>query len=444
MGNKYEKQFREHAVHDAIKKLEETLNKALASEKCAPHLDDLKKMHKAIIVIREKLSTVDPDLIAVDILNNLNTKINSTTTHVNSFLLNSQVQQITTALSNIDNALSFVPSLPISSNELNAVDITKERIDSFIGHVLNTLKSFDDTIKDLKNKATTAKSIAENSKSLSDDTKTQSNQLIAGLQKNNQDVISDLQKQWQTVTSDIQKQFSQNQTDRSDKFEKAISEHRENLNAKFKELVDSHNKKLDENFKLYNDKIDSILEDSTKRHAKIIGLYQIVASDSVGGAYKKTADDELITANRLRKHGLICLAGGAVWVLVCIMASLFNGISIFGYPINFTSFHAIPATTITFIVLSISAYLLYQSEKHRKTSLWANQVNLEVNAFEPFIDSMEDNDKTELRKILTGQLFGNINNQQNSDDKVETGLLIEKIFEIVDKQLEILKSKFLP
>lgn len=447
MGKKYEEQLQGHPVHTAIKTLEDVLNKALAAENAAPHLDDLKKIQKALIFIRERLIIVDPSLVAVGTLNTLNTSFANTATHIKNFLANSQPQQIANALSNIDSAISLVPSLLSSSNDSNIVDITKEQIDSFLKHVSSQMNYFDKTLKGLENNYGSINSIAENSKILSDDTKAQSNQLITDLQKKNQNVISDFQKQWQRITSEIQNQFSQKQTERSDKFEKTISEYKEKLSLELKKIIDSHNQKLDENFTAYNDRINSILKDSAERHSRIVKLYQIVASDSVGGAYKKTADDELTTANKLRKSGLQCLSGGAIWILICILMTLLNGVSFFGlftFNFNVTIYHAIPATTITFIILSIGAYLLFQSEKHRKTSLWANQVNLEINAFEPFIDSMEDDDKRDMRKALTGQLFGHISNPQNTNEKIETGLPIERIIELFEKLPEGVKNKFFP
>ena len=129
-------------------------------------------------------------------------------------------------------------------------------------------------------------------------------------------------------------------------------------------------------------------------------------------------------------------------MLLCIFVTIRNCIA---FEVNLSTYHAIPAATVTFIILSIGAYLLFQSEKHREISLWANQINLELKAFEPFIYSIEDEGiKIELRQALTNQLFGQIKNPQNAKGRTETGLPIEKFFEILEKLPDYWKNKIFP
>lgn len=386
MEEKYEQQFRKHAIHDSLEKLKTALGQAISSEKALPFLEDLNKIQKTTDFICEKIEAVDADLVPLATLNSINSHITNALSQMSSFLSNFQPQNIANAISQIDLAITFTPvlsSLAMSRENLENLTLARTSLNAFIQDITKTTENFEKKLSGMSN-----------------DCK---------------------------------------------KIDAAISEYKTKFDSELEKILTGYNKKIDEHFTEYDKKVKNIIDDSEAKHRTIIELYGIVAGDSVSGEYGRTSQSELTRANSLQQQGLLGLRFGIGWVFLCIVITVLNGATLGEIKpviLNLSAYHAIPAATITFIILSISVYLLFQSEKHREVSLWANQINLELKAFEPFIYSIEDkNIKIELRKALTNQLFGHIKNPQNAREKTETGLPIERLFEILKELLDAVKSK---
>ena len=448
MGDKFEEQFRAHAVHTSLASLEKILADSMLVEGASQFLGDLQRIQKTTILIRERLESADPELIPLSTLNSLNSPLVNILAQIENFLNNPDAQFINNAISYLDQAIALIPilsSFSVSQESLQYLSLSEAQLNSFTNALERQTNDFKKKLAELSNDYSAVLSNAESSRITSDATTKQSNDLITSLQTNSQTIISDLQNQNQNIISSIQQQFLEAQSKRSTTFDEFVSDYKIKSDSELDKLLDDHDQKIEKHFTKYNEKVHSIIEDSESKHARIIDLYQIVAGDSEGGEYAQTAQRELKTANILRILGISCLVCGIGWVFLCILASVGVPIVETDIMLNLSAYHAIPAATITIILLSISTYLLFQSEKHRVISLWAKQINLELKAFEPFIYSIGNEDvKIELRKALTSQLFGHINNPQNAKLKTETGLPVEKLFELWNKLPDALKNKIFP
>ena len=97
----------------------------------------------------------------------------------------------------------------------------------------------------------------------------------------------------------------------------------------------------------------------------------------------------------------LSLALAAGWVLLKYL----NGFaSISEARVNWSE--VITATSLTLVLLAGAGYASRQSKLHRDAEQQLRWFALEVKAIDPFISSLDETDRNELKKSLTEKLFG--------------------------------------
>lgn len=100
-------------------------------------------------------------------------------------------------------------------------------------------------------------------------------------------------------------------------------------------------------------------------------------------------------------------------------------------------FKVISSIFITVLLVTIGGYFLSLSSKHSNIAIWAKQTELEVKAIDPFISSLSEEVKIELKRSLTEKIFGQVKNPFNPDK--EEKLLIQKNIEELTSLIKGLK-----
>jgi len=149
-------------------------------------------------------------------------------------------------------------------------------------------------------------------------------------------------------------------------------------------------------------KIEHILKDSQSKHQTIKRLYQLVRNDSVAGGYQQYATQEQRSADRWRLTSLAFIVTTVGWLL----AAIFTHLTIDeGGEVLFSAV-ALTAS-LTGVLLLGAGYSARQSNRHRSNEISTKRFALEVNAIDPFINSLDENTQNDLKRQFSEKLFGN-------------------------------------
>ena len=230
-----------------------------------------------------------------------------------------------------------------------------------------------------------------------------------------------------SLISQWQQQFSDAQSKRTDAytnwFDSLKDKSQETLESHFNENQEKINEKENEVYK----RLDSIIDDSNKKHERILELYELTAGDSVGSAYLKNANDEQTEANTWRDKSIYFIVGTAIWIF---LAYIFNtGVAENGTDLVWGEL--IMSFSLTAVLLYGAAYSAQQSTKHRNNEKRARWFALEIKAIDPFISSLPESDQQTLKKELSEKLFAQSEHFKDVDKKI----LDEHAFNIVIKGL---------
>lgn len=146
-------------------------------------------------------------------------------------------------------------------------------------------------------------------------------------------------------------------------------------------------------------------------------LLSETAGETTSVHYAERAESERKTADGWR-YGAV--AATVVGVLTAIVLFA-NGDS--------TWFHAVRAVVISGGVFAIAGYAGQQSAQHRRQERWANKSAMELNALEPFIVNMSDEERVKARNTFAANFFNQFAEEKTSkaDEPVTTSQLIEAL-----------------
>ena len=175
------------------------------------------------------------------------------------------------------------------------------------------------------------------------------------------------------------------------------------------------------------EEMDEILSGAKDKRDKILDLYEIVAGDSATSGYARNASEEGRLANIWRRCSVGFIVSTSAWLLCFILYTIFGGkgeISWSIYPL---------AISLTGVLLFGAVFSGQQSSRHRNNEQKFRRLALRVAAFEPFVASLDDDVKNELRKEIAATIFGGDDQSEADNDEISLPLSayaeIAKIFE---------------
>lgn len=244
--------------------------------------------------------------------------------------------------------------------------------------------------------------------------------------------INELADKFVSLMSDWKNQFSDAQEVNQNEYNVAHQQRDETF-KKFLKMNEQTAKSAVDKLVLERDaQLEAVLDDaktalgkSKKVENEISQLHQLAALKSTTIAHANIAYEERKQAGRWRLIGVTFIIIAAVWLVIAAMTT-------------FTIESPTKSVYLYFSVASVGGVLLFgagygtqQSNRHRNNEIRNRNIALKLATFEPFISSLTDNDKIELRKQFSKQLF-------ISDEFVWD--LDERPFMIIDRFFDIYKK----
>lgn len=202
-----------------------------------------------------------------------------------------------------------------------------------------------------------------------------------------------------------------------------------------REQLEEFIKKQEDDAKLKQEtlaeQLECVIRDATDKHKKILELYKLVARASITGGHKQIADREYSAAQTWRRATIGSIVVTAIWIVY----------NLFWMKHDDAVFWLQIAKSVSLIALLISfaVYASKQSALHRVSERKARSFFLQVQAFDPFIENLPEEKQIELKQALTARIFG-------PDEREHESAILEhggfKDFGVALDLLEKLKKLF--
>jgi hypothetical protein len=397
--NRWQQKFDEHPIHETLKHLEDYVSKEFEDIK-EDETQERRRFLKIVSIYQELLSDLDPELVPVNQLDSLNTALRHQNiwNQVTSYFSNQNNGHLVNANDHLTNQLTQLSLLLAIAKKTKFIKPFKQ--------VENLVDDFSQTISSQKTKLQNELKELTNSLNARQQELTKLEQLIE-TRKNETD----------TQMSQWQSQFSESQERRNTEYANWSKKLDEKAQGEVESIFEKSDNELLAHQKSFEAKIKEIIDDGNEKHQAILELYELTAGDSVGAGYIKNADDEMKQANIWRRISIGFISLTILWLSFVY----FCNAGVFEFcKIGIEDFWAkiITAFSLTGVMLYGAAYSSQQSTKHRNNEKRARWFALEIKAFDPFVSSLKEEQRHELKKQLSERLFGQNEHNNLKDSKV--------------------------
>lgn len=403
--SRWSDQFQNHQIHETLRQSIEWLNtkvkiidEEIETEK--------RRLFKVLTALNDIISGLDYEIVPISPLNQINAHLRNAQfwNHLQAYGGNPSLQYLQIANNHIDAILPAVFDLRKFGNAPEQQAAIKSAEQAFDG--------FSKVIAERETDHAT--NLANNEKRLSEfDARLATLDASAGeLKSSTESRLSEWQSEFTKDQTQRAELYSDAVIKRTNDFDETLKELRGKSETELSDLSATHTASLMSIFTKFSGDAETRKADIEAKHASILDIHELVATDGVAGGYKKSADDEHKAANKWRRVAMAFLALAAGW----IVAKYFWRFSVTDAGgLNWVE--VVTAVSLTLIFLATAGYASRQSKLHREAEQQMRWFALEVKAIDPFISSLPPESQHELKKQLSERLFGqnrNSSNQKNA------------------------------
>jgi len=399
-------------------------------------LESYNRLIKAIDYINNVIKSIDPELIPVSSIAELNALVTPFSTNIDTYKENYDSVALEALNSGIDLIIAKInPFQPI--NREKGVDtyiedasrfrrLTEEVIEGLKNKVLEINAHITETVNTFNNQVTTATTTFNT-------TITEMNTRFTQLQAS-----IDAQKvRTDELIANYQTQFSSSEQQRLNSFQVQIGNFSKDSSTKIQEITNESNTLLS-NFKKetqdiiasYHKDAAQLINDLEKSKKQASDLVQIISNIGVTGNYNKMANSDRKWAIALRITAIVfmfLLVAGAVYTVHFAITQT-NG---FDWRLVIFMF----LTTFTLAIPAI--YAARESEKHRNSEQKYRKMELELASIDPYLGSLPDTERIKLKASFAERVFGQPDIIKDKDGSVKAST----IFDMFQKVIETAISK---
>lgn len=407
-----EEKVKNHQVFKAIGTLGNTTDLIIRDETLeSSQIESVERIAEVTSFIKRNLENLDPLFTPVAILNNINKQIQNTYNQLNSFRSNKNVNHISNAESQIDNALVQLSNLPNISDK-DGVNEFVENLASFRKSSGQYLRYLEKDYKKLKeNFSKLGFNFQELEKSITE-------------QKNRIDkVVSDYQKQFLEAESQRREKFQNSEQERVDKFNSQIEE----ANKKLSQSVDDFDTTATEKINDISTSTENLVKNLREKKEEAEKLVNVVANVGMSGGYQKVAD-------QARKTKIFWQVVAIISILGLIGFAIFAFYETVGADFDLGKFGARSFVAVSFGVLA--AYSARQADKNAEFERRNRQLELELASIDMYLAKLTEEDQREVKKKLSEKWFGNLPMKDSSKKNLKEGTsydLLKMVLENLSK-----------
>ncbi|EHJ91094.1 hypothetical protein [Vreelandella boliviensis] len=425
--NEWVNYYNEHNIHKTLDELLDFLHNNVDMVN-SNSSDNLSHISSILIKTKQVIDSIDPTFypthtldeinelltcnsfkhVFVKILNNRDFDYNEAKALTNSLV--EKVYKLSAMTTNIDenelfNSISSRLTKKQRQQEKEIIDL-RLTLEFTIGEAREKLNSINALEESLRERSSQVKDIMEN------------NDKMMLAEKNRR-----------------REEFTSEQKLRHDTFLKQSEETLKTITEKTKSIYKNQEEQIDKRTSALFQKIADSSNDITEKHNSIKDIYELVAEDGIAGGYKKNADDEKSAANLWRGITMGCYALIILWVLFK---------NTLGFETFINNQVQWPVLIITISITAIAFIAAQFSSKQSRIHLINEQkmrwFALEVKAIDPFISSLPENEKNDLKKQLSEKLFCQHRTEDVSNETESHSKSLDALSSVVHNLTDTIKT----
>lgn len=419
--NRWSQRFESHGSNVLLKQLLEQVknleNEEIQDENIAAELG---RILKAIEYLNSITNIVDPDLISIQALNEIQNPMQQTVNEINQFITNKNIGHITNANEHFDSVLYHISKYFI---------LPKTKITASIPKILGAYQ--DQTEKYVKKIETDLGRVNKSTNSDLDTFKTEADKKITNLGAQEEALSKEIET-LKTTLETLKTEANEHKTKLEKQFTDAISAEQ----AKSKTMLEAAQTNIDANFTTLTSKGTTTISIMDKLREESEIVFGVVQNTAQAGAHKNYADQEKKTANSYRLFAILLMLSAMIFVLWPILPQI-KGLD---FPILDLDFPILDIDLmlkragLSIIILAPAFYLARESGQHRKNEFKNRRTELTLRTIEPYLSLMSnETKKEELKAKVAESIFSE---QAIDSSKDETSLIlsqVQKLFSSVTK-----------
>lgn len=416
--SRWDEQFKKHPIHLMLKEINHLLSERLYTDN--KQRSEKRRISKLINIFEEVLKNIDPELTPRQILHDIFSILEDVQRQLVSYSSTGDHDYLRGANDSMDNALKHLSqllSIAKRSEAMQPVKGLEKLLDELAKNIYDRKQLLEDEIREM----------SKLSKTQDEKLRDLSNSINAKRQETDS-LISSWQEQYSHDQSERNRDFAKRQQEITEIFTIWKNDFEEKAKIQFDQLVNTGNEKIFTEQEKFINEISSLTEDANKKHKQILDLYGLVASNSVASGYLKNAEDEKKQADFWRWGTIVFIALTALWLIASYIVNY----------MNFSWERVIATIPVTGILIFGAVYSSKQSSLHRQNEKRTRWFSLEMKAIGPFIESLPEEERNNLKSKISERLFG----QQHKNIEEEASVINEHAFKTIIKGIaDVMKTK---
>jgi hypothetical protein len=397
---RWQDEFSKHPIHATLTILEDNANSNVAPLDSAGEAERA-RLNKIIGLIKKTINDLDPDLAPFDVLGALNNQLNSSTLNsLRTFAAQGNSSYLQEANTHITAALGYVYQLSAlrtgrspRQSDLEAATTSFERF----------AKNIESALGDIQSRAAKSMNTIDQAAAKIDEARVETETLAASFKQR----IAEWENQNSESISHQKIVFSAILSKGQLELKELISSIKSESSDAVKSLLESEMVQAEANRTSIITRLNAVQQDAEAKHAEILKFYGLVTHDSVTGGHKKIADREQDAAEFWRRFTVWCVIAIVGWILFSLfcLTPQIEPPKLFWLQIG-------KSAALTALLISFAIYASRQSNLHRRNEQKARSFFLKVQAFDPFVASLPDEQRWSMKQAMTERIFGPDDNEQ--------------------------------
>jgi hypothetical protein len=413
--NRWSQRFESHTSNVLLKQLLEHVKKLENEEILDENIaSELGRLLKAIEYLNSITNIVDPDLIGIQALNEIQNPMQQTVNEISQFITNKNIGHITNANDNFDNVLYHISKYFI---------LPKTKVTASIPKILGVYQ--DQTEKFVKKIEADSERVNKSTNTDLDAFKAEADQKITALETEKATLAKEVAS-LNGILAGIKTEANDHKANLEKQFMEAISAEQK----KSETMLEAAQNNIDKSFGILAKKGNTAISimDKLREDSEIV--FGVVQNTAQAGAHKNYADQEKKTANFYRTLATSLMILSVIFVLWPILSQI-KGLDIPTPDIDLM----LKRAALSLIILAPAFYLARESGQHRKNEFKNRRTELTLRTIEPYLALMSDEtQKEQLKAKVAESIFSE---QAMTSSKDETSLILSQVQKMISSVTKI-------
>lgn len=424
--SQWEQQISSHPLNEALGRLRALLGSIQMDVNTVPteQVAQYGRLTTVITETEERLKAVDPAMLSVGVLNNLNTFVTRIVNELQAFNSNKNAGHINNAHSHVENLLPQLAQIPVPRG-IDDIERVKSGTVAYRRSIGQYLHSIDEERRQIRDQYKTMTKEA-----------TELSEVVKRERERADSLISELRQEFEEEEQGRTRRAANEEATRSSSFttwkderESEWTEHLQEYQSKADELAMVHREKAEELRKGFSQVAETVLADIRQlreQAEKITGI--ITLSGFVGGFQCQ--------ANRHGRAAIVWKVFAAASLVALVGFAVYAFAEAVKDPAKITTTVLLVRIFVALAFGILAAYAALQGERHEKSERADRKMELELAAISPYLQDLPEPERIKLKIELAQKLFGRSSDGGGSPSRKTTGTALD----LVKMSLEALKA----